>query len=118
MQTVVLYSVLLFRGFESEVFSLEVYKMVKISRKNLNISSRFEPASFRVDVHDATTELPDSVNNGSNTTALNKNHVNVTLARPTLFNSSATQSQGAAIFPKNKRRLFALTSISILILWF
>ena len=42
---------------------------------NLNISSIFEPASFRVDVHDATTELPDSVNIISNSTFLNKTHV-------------------------------------------
>ena len=33
------------------------------------------------------------------------------LARPAFINSSATQSQGAAIFPKNKLRLFALASI-------
>ena len=41
-----------------------------------------------------------------------KTHVNVTLARPTLINSSATQSQGGRHFPlKSKRRLFALASI-------
>ena len=36
----------------------------------------------------------------SNTTVLNKTHFGVTLARPALINSSATQYQGAAIFPK------------------
>ena len=58
--------------------------MVKISMKELKILKQIKPASFRVDVHDATTELPDSVSNGSNTTALNKTHVNVTLAQPAL----------------------------------
>ena len=52
-------------------------------------------------VHDATTELPDSVTSESNTTVLNKTHFNVTLAWPALINSSATQyDQGAAIFPQ------------------
>ena len=37
--------------------------MVKISFKELNAHIRFGPASFRVDVQDATTELPaDSEN--------------------------------------------------------
>ena len=48
---------LLFRGFEAGAFSLEVHKMVR----KLIISSEFEPASFRVNVQDATTEVPDSV---------------------------------------------------------
>ena len=52
--------------------------------KELKILKQIKPASFRVDVHDATTELPDSVSNGSNTPALNKTHVNVTLAQPAL----------------------------------
>ena len=55
--------------------------------------------SFKSAFHDATTELPDKANIGRNTTVLNKTHVNVTLARPALINLSATQSQGAAIFP-------------------
>ena len=74
--------------------------MVNISMKEFKYVNRYKPTSFRVDVHDSTTELPDSVNSGSNTTVLNKTHVNVTLARPALINSSATQSQGAAIFPQ------------------
>ena len=53
-----------------------------------------------MDVHDATTELPDSIVIGSNTTVLNKTHFNVTLAQPALINLSATQYQGAAIFPQ------------------
>ena len=57
-------------------------------KKIINTSSRFEPASSRVDVHDATTELLDSVTIGSNTTALNKTQFNVPLARPALINSS------------------------------
>ena len=36
------------------------------------MSSRFEPAPLRVDVHDATTELSVSVSIGSNITVLNK----------------------------------------------
>ena len=61
-----------------------------INERIFKKSSRFEPASFRVDVHDASTELSDSVTNGSNTIRLNKTHFNVTLARPALINSSAT----------------------------
>ena len=52
--------------------------------------------SFREVVHDTTTELPAT---RSNTTVLNKTHFNVTLAQPALINLSATQYQGAAIFP-------------------
>ena len=52
-----------------------------------------------MDVHDATTELPDSVNIRSNTTDLNKTHVNVTLARPALINSSAIHNIRGPPFP-------------------
>ena len=52
--------------------------------KELKILKQIKPASVSVDVPDATTELPDSVSNGSNTTALNKTHVNVTLTQPAL----------------------------------
>ena len=95
-------TVLLFRGFETVAFSLEVLytKWKKYQWENRNILRRFEPASFSVDVHDATIELVDSVKIGSNTTVWNKTHFNVTLARPALINSSATQYQGAAIFPQ------------------
>ena len=90
--------VLLFREFESVVFNLEVYKMVKILEKELNIS-RFEPTSFKVNVHEATTELPDSVHIIINTTVLNKIHFNVTLARPALINC-CTFSVGRNFPPK------------------
>ena len=54
-------SLLLYRGFEPGAVSLEVYKMVKIAMKKVKFFSAFEPASFRVNVHNATSELPDSV---------------------------------------------------------
>ena len=40
----------------------------KISIKNLNVFSRFEPVSFEVDVQNATTELQDSITYMGNTT--------------------------------------------------
>ena len=69
----------MFRGFEPGAF-----KKVKLSMKFLFCLCRFDPESFRVAVHDATTELPGGVDNGSNTTSLDKNHVNVTLAHTPL----------------------------------
>ena len=75
-------------------------KWKKYQLENINISSRFKPASYRVDINSATTELPDNVTIRSNTTYLNKTHFYVTLARPNLINSPATQYQGAAIFPQ------------------
>ena len=55
---------------------------------------------FRADVDDATTELQGSVNMRSNTTVFNNTHYNILLAQPAFINSSATQSQGATIFPQ------------------
>ena len=66
---------LLFRGFEPGVFSLEVYKMVKISMKELKYFKQIITSVLQNGcpiVHDATTELPNSVNTGSNTTVLKK----------------------------------------------
>ena len=48
----------------------------------------------------ATTELRDSVTLEVTLLLKKKTHVNATLARPALINSSATQYQGAAIFPQ------------------
>ena len=79
--------------------------MVKISMKKFKHLKQIQTSVLQSGcplsiVHDATIELPDSVNTGNNASLLDKNHVNVTLARPALINSSATQSQGAAIFPQ------------------
>ena len=41
----------MFNGFEPGAF-----KIVKITMKNVKVSDRFEPVSFRVLAHDATTE--------------------------------------------------------------
>ena len=59
---------------------------------------RFESATFRVHVDNATTELQDSINIRTNTTYL-INTYTVLLARPAFINLSASQSQGAAISP-------------------
>ena len=48
---------LFFSEFEPGAFRYESIQ----HGKNINISSRFKPASFRLNVHDATTELPDSL---------------------------------------------------------
>ena len=69
------------------------------SGKNME-ESTFEPASFRVQIHDSTTELPWQFKKLRNTTVLIKTYVTtVILAQPALINASATQSQGAAISP-------------------
>ena len=68
--------------------------------KEFKKTSRFQQASFRVNVHDATTELPDSIQNLSNTTDLINTYVTEILALPAFINSSATQSRWAAIFPQ------------------
>ena len=47
-----------------------------------------------------STRLPWQYKSLRNTSVLIKTYVTVILAQPTLINSSATQSQGAAIFPK------------------
>ena len=55
---------LLFRGFEPGAFSQEVYctqNGTNIKGKFLKFLMRFEPATFRVHVDNATTELPASI---------------------------------------------------------
>ena len=67
----------------------------------------FEPASFGVHVHDATTELPVTVTDEARL----QKYVVVIMAWPALLNSSATQNLREPPFsPKNKRRQFALLS--------
>ena len=90
--------------------------MKQIPMKNVRISKGFEPAFFNVNVLNATTELPGRVQTVNDTDLLIKTHVTVLLDRPAFINLSATQSQWAAIFSKKQRRLFALASISILLL--
>ena len=91
------------------------YRMfTKIKWKMFNVSSRFEPASFRVVVQCPgcyhTTELQGGILKLSNTTYLIKTIVAVLLllARPAFNNSSASQSKWVGIFPQWTTTTFCL----------
>ena len=61
----------------------------KISMKEFKYLNIFEPASFRVDVHDATTELQDKIYEHN---LLSEDTCYCILARPAFINWSATPS--------------------------
>ena len=94
----------------------EVYKMVKLSMKEFKyfyqIRTSFLQSGCSWCYHWAT----DSVNIGSNTTVVKKTHVNVHWPGPPLSIRLLHNLREPPFSPKNKRRLFAFASISILIL--
>ena len=93
---------LLFRGFEPGAFSLEVNKMVKPSMTFFKLSSRIQPASFRENVHWATRHCKKVKEHY----CLNQNISYCNTGPACLYQFSR----------KNLRGLFALASVSVLIL--
>ena len=97
--------------------SLDLYKLVNISKKSFYIFKDIWTSSLQSECQDATTELTDYVNKLSNTTLLYKTYVNVILARPTFIIRLLHNLCGRSFSQKKQWRQFALASVFILIMW-
>ena len=85
--------------------------------KILQFSRRLEPAAFRVNVFNATTELPEKVQTANNNAILLLNqNTCYCIAWPGQPLSIRLPHNLSGISSKKQRRLFALASVSILLL--
>ena len=86
--------------------------------KNLSISRWFKPAPFRVNVFNATPELPERVQTDYNTAFKSKHMLQFYWPGQPLSIRLLLNLSGPPFSPKKQQRLFALASVSILLLWF